>query len=311
MSGLHLHTHSDTEGHSHPQNPKWGSRLVAVMVMNLIVPAIQVYGGIISGSMALISDALHNLSDFTAVLISYVALRMGRRGPSMSQTFGYRRAEILAALLNVGLLYGIAMYMAIEAGKRLSAPQAIDGETVIWVALAAVVGNILSTVLLRGGAKDNVNMRSAFLHMLVDSLVSMGVLVMGVIWLYRPWYWLDPLISWGIVVLVLFSGWDIIKESVRVLMNAAPPSIDLKAIQREVESVDGVMEVHHLHVWTLDSKSVALTAHILVPDQMLGQVDTMADRIRTLLAERFHIDHPVLQFETRPYEETALLCCRP
>jgi cobalt-zinc-cadmium efflux system protein len=120
MSGLHNHTHSDTDGHSHPQNPKWGSRLVAVMVMNLIVPAIQVYGGIISGSMALISDALHNLSDFTAVLISYVALRLGRRGPSMSQTFGYRRAEILAALLNVGLLYGIAMYMAIEAGKRLS-----------------------------------------------------------------------------------------------------------------------------------------------------------------------------------------------
>jgi len=195
------------------------------MTLNLLIPALQIYGGLVSGSMALISDALHNLADFTAVAISYVALRLGERRPTLRQTYGYRRAEVLAALLNVGFLYGIGIYMAIEAGKRLSAPAPIAGETVIGVALAALAGNAFSTWLLSRGARENLNLRGAFLHMLIDSLVSLGVLALGVVWLFYPWYWLDPLVSWIIVGLVFFSGWDILKDSVLVLMNTAPPTI--------------------------------------------------------------------------------------
>lgn len=292
----------------HQHEASWSKRLITTMILNIIIPVVQIYGGIVSGSMALISDALHNLSDFTAVLISYLALRLGKRGPSLTQTYGYRRVELLAALLNVAILYGMGTYMAIEAGKRLYAPKPIAGETVIWIALVAVAANVFSAWLLQSGAKINLNLRGAFLHMLVDSLVSLGVLAIGVIWLFLPWYWLDPVVSWVIVVFILFSGWDILRESVRVLMNSTPASIDLKLIQKEVESIAGVGCMHHLHVWSLDIEGTALTAHIIVPDQMLSQVDDLADRIRKLLSERFHIDHPVLQFETRPYEATELLC---
>lgn len=300
-----------SHNHDHGHVPSWSRRLAVVMALNLMIPALQIYGGIVSGSMALISDALHNLSDFTAVAISYAALRLGERGPNLRQTYGYRRAEVLAALLNVGFLYGIGIYMAIEAGKRLSSPEPIVGGTVIWVALAALAGNAFSTWLLSRGAKENLNLRGAFLHMLIDSLVSLGVLAMGVVWLFYPWYWLDPLVSWVIVALVFFSGWDILRDSVRVLMNAAPPDADLEAIRKEVEDLAGVEGLHHLHVWSLDGEGTALTAHIIVPDQMLSHVDELADRIRALLAERFAIYHPVLQFECRPTETPSFLCQPP
>ncbi|MDQ1277814.1 MAG: Cation transporter [Thermodesulfobacteriota bacterium] len=300
--------------HDHGHVTSWSRRLVVVMALNLLIPALQVYGGLVSGSMALISDALHNIADFTAVAISYIALRLGERRANLRQTYGYRRAEVLASLLNVGFLYGIGIYMAIEAGKRLSAPAPIAGETVIGVALAALAGNAFSTWLLSRGARENLNLRGAFLHMLIDSLVSLGVLALGVVWLFYPWYWLDPLVSWIIVGLVFFSGWDILKDSVLVLMNAAPPTIDLPAIRNEVEALAGVEGLHHLHVWSLDGEGTALTAHIIVPDQMLSQVDTLAGRIRMLLSERFDIHHPVLQFESRPCETPSFLCnssCKP
>jgi len=297
--------------HDHGHVTSWSRRLVVVMVLNLLIPALQIYGGLVSGSMALISDALHNLSDFTAVALSYVALRLGERGPNLRQTYGYRRAEVLAALLNVGFLYGVGIYMAIEAGKRFFTPAPIAGETVIWVALAALAGNAFSTWLLSRGARENLNLRGAFLHMFIDSLVSLVVLVLGVIWLFFPWYWLDPLVSWIIVALVFFSGWDILRDSVRILMNAAPPTADLPAIRKEVEALAGVEGLHHLHVWSLDGEGTALTAHIIVPDQMLSQVDELADRIRALLAEHFDIHHPVLQFESRPYEAPSFLCRPP
>jgi cobalt-zinc-cadmium efflux system protein len=299
--------------HDHGHATSWSTHLIVVMTLNLLIPALQIYGGLVSGSMALISDALHNLADFTAVAISYVALRLGERRPTLRQTYGYRRAEVLAALLNVGFLYGMGIYMAIEAAKRLSAPTPIAGETVIGVALASLAGNAFSTWLLSRGAKENLNLRGAFLHMLIDSLVSLGVLALGVVWLFYPWYWLDPLVSWIIVALVFFSGWDILRDSVRILMNAAPPTIDLPAIRNEVEALAGVNGLHHLHVWSLDGEGTALTAHIIVPDQMLSQVDKLAGRIRTLLSERFDIYHPVLQFESRPSETPSLLCtpCDP
>jgi len=279
------------------------------MALNIFIPAVQLYGGIVSGSMALLSDALHNLSDFTSVLISYLALRMGGREPDFKQTFGYRRLEVFAAVFNVALLFGAGLYIAVEAWKRFHNPQPIQGQLVIWIALAAFLGNLLSTVMLRGGAKVNINMRGAFLHMLTDALTSLGVVILGVVWLLKPWYWLDPVFSWIIVAMILYSGWGILKESFMIFMNATPSDIDLVAIQKEIESMEGVNAIHHLHVWNLASEGTALAAHVLVDDQMLSSVDQLADRVRNALLCRFGIDHPILQFETREYEETGLVCC--
>lgn len=293
----------------HNHEISWGKRLVTTMVMNLIIPAVQIYGGIISGSMALISDALHNLSDFTSVLISYSALRIGQREPTLKHTFGYKRLEVFAAVFNVALLFGAGIYIAVEGWNRLWNPLPIQGHLVIWIAFIAFLANMLSTLMLRPGAGRNLNIRSAFLHMLTDTLFSLGVLILGIIWIFKPWYWLDPIVSWVIVALILYNGWDILKDAFGILMNATPPGIDIQAIQHEIEAVEGVEEIHHLHVWNISSEGVALVAHVVVIDQMLSKVDEIATHIRNLLLSRFAIDHPVLQFETRACTTKGLLSC--
>ena len=176
-----------THQHNHRhEEASWGKRLVVSMVMNLIIPAVQFYGGIISGSMALISDALHHLSDFISLVINYAALAIGRRGPTDQQTFGYKRAEIFATLVSVGLLYGTGFYIAIEAWYRFRAPQPIAGQLVIRIALLGFAGNIISALMLRSGSKVNSNMKSAFLHMLSDAATSLVVAILGVVWIFKP-----------------------------------------------------------------------------------------------------------------------------
>lgn len=287
----------------------WGRRLCITMVMNFVIPLVQIYGGLVTGSMALISDAFHNMSDFTSLLISYMALRMGRRAPTPEQTFGYKRLEVLAAIVNVALLYGVAIFIAFEGWRRLQLSQPIRGWLVIWVALAGVLANVFSAMLLNRGARVNLNMRSAFLHMLTDALVSLVVVILGVVWLFRPWYWLDPVVSWMIVAMIFFSGWGILKSAFLIFMNATPPGIDLQTIKKEVEAIEGIKEIHHLHVWQLSPESVALAAHILVPDQMVSGIDDLAAKVRELLYCRFGIDHPILQFEAGSCSATSLLCC--
>jgi len=295
--------------HNHHDEQTWGKRLIVTMVLNLIIPMVQVWGGMVSGSMALVSDALHNLGDFASVLISYIALRIGGRGPTLKQTFGYRRVEVFATLVNVALLYGVGVYVAIEAGKRLLHPEPIQGTLVIWIALIGFIGNAISTWMLRSGARVNMNMKSAFLHMLSDALTSLGVAALGIVWLFKPWYWLDPIVSWLIVGMILYGTWDMLKDSYQILMNATPPGIDLEAIRKAIETVEGVGKIHHLHVWSLSPESVALAVHITVPDQMLSGVDCLAAGIREMLLTRFRIDHPTLQFEANGCSASDLICC--
>lgn len=294
--------------HNHNEETSWGKRLFITMGLNLIIPAVQIGAGIMAGSMALISDALHNLSDFASILISYLALKIGKRGPTLSQTFGYARVEILAAVFNVALLFGAALYITVEGWIRLKNPEPIQGNIVIWAALLGFVANGISTWMLHGGAKENLNMRGAFLHMLTDTLTSLGVALLGLLWLFHPWYWLDPVVSWIIVVLILYSGWGLLKEALRILMNATPPGIDLTAIQKAVEALEGIESLHHLHVWNPSSGTIALAAHVIVPDQMMSQVDDLALQVRDLLLNKFNIGHPTLQFETKAYLSKDLLC---
>ncbi len=299
-----------THQHQHHNHEKasWGKRLAVSMIMNLIIPAVQIYGGIISGSMALISDALHNLSDFVSLVINYAALLLGKRGPTHKHTFGFKRVEIFATLISVALLYGAGIYIAIEAWQRFRNPQPIAGQLVIWIALLGFAGNFISALMLRAGSKVNLNMKSAFLHMLSDAATSLVVAILGFVWLYKPWFWLDPVFSWLIVAMILFSGWGLIKDSILILMNATPEGISLSDIQKSLESIDGVKEIHDLHVWNPSAENIALAVHITVPDQMLSTVDDLAEKIRHMLYEKFRIDHPILQFESNSCDEAELLC---
>lgn len=304
------HQHNPSH-HRHDQEASWGKRLIASMVMNLIIPAVQIYGGIISGSMALISDALHNLSDFASLVINYFALLIGKREPTVHQTFGYKRIEIFATVISVALLYGAAFYIALEAWQRLREPQPIAGNLVIWVALLGFAGNTLSALLLHAGSKVNLNMKSAFLHMLADAATSLGVVMLGVVWIFKPWYWLDPLFSWIIVAIILYSGWGLLKDSFLILMNATPQGINLEEIRQTLESLDEITEIHDLHVWNPSSDHIALAVHITVPDQMLGKVDDLAKQVRSILLMKFKIDHPTLQFESSTCNNGQLLCGAP
>ena len=297
----HLHHHTDTQA-------SWGRRLLTAIVINLLIPIVQIWGGIVSGSMALISDALHNLSDFISLVINYAALLIGRRAPTHKQTFGYKRVEIFAALISVAILYAAAVYIAIEAWQRFIAPRAISGQIVIWIALLGFAGNLFSALILHSGAKVNLNMKSAFLHMMTDAATSLAVVALGVLWLFKPWYWLDPVLSWLIVALIIYSGWGILKDSFLILMNATPPGINLAEIKNTLEAIEGISEIHDLHVWNPSAESIALAAHVTVPDQMLGKVDELAEKVRTVLWQKFKIDHPTLQFESNACQNGGLLC---
>ena len=280
------------ESHPHNHNPEtsWGKRLFITMVMNLIIPAVQIIVGIMAGSMALISDALHNLSDFASILISYLALKVGKRGPypfSELSATGAWRSWPLSSMWPSFL--GPGLYIAVEGWIRLKNPTVIQGNLVIWAALLGIVANGISTWMLHAGAKENLNMRGAFLHMLTDTLTSLGVALLGVLWLFRPWYWLDPIVSWAIVVLILYSGWGILKEALLILMNAVPAGIDLETIQKEVESLEGVEGLHHLHVWNPLPGRLPWPLMSSCRIRCWERVDDLAQKVRALAP--FQIQH--------------------
>ncbi|MBR9985605.1 MAG: cation diffusion facilitator family transporter [Desulfosarcina sp.] len=285
-----------------------GSRLLITLVLNLIIPVAQIIGGLLAGSVALISDAIHNFSDFTALLISYVALRIGRKGATVFNTYGYRRAEIMAALINVALLAGASGVILYHAVHRFSDPQPVNGFLVMVLAAVGVIGNGLSAWLLHRDAAHSLNVRGAFLHMVGDLLTSVAVLINGLLLFYYPWYWLDPLLSVFIVIFILKNGWGLLKASTAVLMNATPGHLRLETVRDYLCRLPGISGVHYLHAWPISSASTAFSCHVVVPDQPVSRTEQLAGKIRHELMHRFHIDHPVMQFETEDCGKGALLC---
>lgn len=282
-------------------------RLVVAMAMNLVIPAVQIVAGVIAGSVALISDALHNLGDFTATLIGYIAHRVGEKPSTPKLTFGYRRVEVLAAILNTVLLYGACLYIALEAWDRLQDPRPVRGTIVAAAAFLGFAANMVSVAILHPGARSSLNIRSVFLHMMADAMTSLALAALGVLWIFKPWYRLDPLVSWVIVIIILYNGWGILKEAVQVLMNAVPPGLDIGEIRETILHAGPVDDVHHIHVWPISEDEIALAAHVVVSDRMLSDVDRLAESIRESLFRRHGIVHPTLQFETRRFEPARWL----
>ncbi|RLC04874.1 MAG: hypothetical protein DRH90_07485 [Deltaproteobacteria bacterium] len=300
--------HSDHHHHGPDPSDTSGSRLLITLALNFLIPTAQVIGGLMANSVALISDAVHNFSDFTAVLISYIAYRIGHKGATVANTFGYRRAEIMAALINVILLVGASGVILYHAMHRFLHPQAINGLVVIVLAGVGVIGNGLSAVLLHRDAAHSLNMRGAFLHMVGDLLTSVVVLINGVLLMFYPWYWLDPLLSVLIVAFILKTGWSLLRESTAVLMNATPGHIHLEKVRAFLADLPGVIGVHYLHAWQVSSDSTAFSCHVVVPDQPVSHTAQLNKRIRHELRHRYNIDHPVLQFETADCGQGTLLC---
>ena len=278
------------------------------LALNLIIPVAQVIGGVYAHSMALISDATHNFSDFVAILIAYVAHRIGRKGASVRNTFGYRRVEVMAAVINVGILIGASCFIVYEAVERFQHPQSVLGKVVIWLACVGIIGNGFSALLLHRGSEHNLNVRGAFLHMMGDFLTSVAVLVSGIVLLIKPWYWLDPLLSLVIVLFILKNCWSILKDASGILMNATPEGLNLEEIKDFLEQIPGVAGIHYLHAWNISASSIGFSCHVEVLNQLVSKTEKIGERIRHELFHRFGIDHPVLQFETGSCGNGGVLC---
>ncbi|MFH0998672.1 MAG: cation diffusion facilitator family transporter [Pseudomonadota bacterium] len=301
--------HSNGCSHHHALSENsTGTRLLITLALNFIIPVIQIIGGIAAHSMALISDATHNFSDFTAILISYIALKIGKKGASLQNTFGYRRAEILAALLNVAILLGASAIIVYGAFQRIQNPEIVSGGLVMGIAAIGVIGNGFSAWLLHRDAKDSLNVRGAFLHMMGDMLTSVVVLLNGLILIYKPWYWLDPLLSLLIVIFIVKNCWTILKESTAILMNATPWHLDIQAVQTFLQNFPDISGVHYLHAWSLGSSGVAFSCHVVVEDQPISRTRQLREKISHALFHEFGIDHPVLQFETSACGNGNLFC---
>ena len=314
LEGERDHEHDQDRGHSghHHHNVdvegNGGGRLLFTLALNFIIPTAQLIGGVHAHSMALISDAVHNFSDFVALLIAYFAYLIGKKSATPANTFGYKRAEVMAALINVGILIGASGFILYEAFDRLMHPTPVLGEVVIWMAGIGILGNGLSALVLHRDSKHSLNVRGAFLHMLGDLFTSVVVLLNGLLLLYRPWYWLDPLLSVLIVVFILKNCWTIMTEASGILMNATPKGLDLGKIKERLLQIPGVCGVHYMHLWNISLKSIAFSCHVEVADQPVKSTEQLAESIRHELMHDFGIDHPVLQFETGQCGNGTLLC---
>lgn len=287
------HGHS----HSHDVSNVSGVRLMLVMMLNFVITAAEIAGGVVSGSLSLVSDALHNLSDAMSVIISYYALRISGRKNDVKRTFGYRRASIMAALLNSSVLVGISGFLFKEAYDKFMHPQTVNGTLVIWVALVSFAANFASMLLLKAGSKGDMNIKSTYIHLLSDTLSSLGVITAGVlIWLFKI-YWVDPLLTVLISAYILVECAGILKKVVNILMQGTPEGIDVEEVVAAMKQEGSVENVHHVHVWSLDENNIQFEAHVSVKDMPVSRTNELSERFEHILSERFGISHVTLQFE--------------
>ena len=297
--GHHHHPH-----HHHAHADGGERRLVWSIVLNLIITIAEVIGGVISGSLALLSDALHNFSDTSSLGIAYVARRLSHKEANPRKTFGYKRAEIIGAFVNLITLVLIAIYLMVEAVGRFLDPQPIDGTVMLVVASIGLLANVVTALLLWRDARHSLNMRSAFLHILSDAVSSVGVVLGGILIIRFGIYIVDPILTLAIALYILFQSYQMLRETIDILMEGTPPGIDLDRILEEVETLDRVLDIHHLHVWQLDEHNTALEAHVVIDKRDLEQMEEIKRAIKALLAERFAIAHSTLEFEFLPCKDT-------
>ncbi|MDD5408943.1 MAG: cation diffusion facilitator family transporter [Candidatus Omnitrophica bacterium] len=281
----------------HKENNK-ESRLIISAGLNLATTAAQIIGGIFSGSLSLISDALHNFSDTVALVISLFAIRLAKRKNTEAQTFGYKRAEILAALFNACALVVVSIFLFKEAIARFTHPHAINSVLMLVAASAGLIANIVSVFLLKAHAHEDLNIRAAYVHLFSDFLSSIGVIIGACAILFSKAYWIDPALTILIGIYVLKEGYKIIEESTHILMQHVPKGINLREIQARLEGIDGIKDIHHAHLWAVTERDIHFEAHINVSrDMPVSQTCLLVKQAEEALKEHFAITHVTLQIE--------------
>lgn len=289
--------HAGGHGHSHHGDLRTQNRrrLLLVLLLAFSYAGIEFVGGLMTGSLALLADSLHMISDVAALALSLLAVWMASRPASDRRTFGNSRAEILAALANGLALAVVAVFISIHAIERFMVPRGVEGGGVIVVATGGLIINLASLWILAAGRSESLNIRGAWLHVASDTLASIGVILSGFgIWAFG-WLWLDPAMSILVSVLVLFSAWQLIREALDVLMETVPGHLDPEAIRDSLLAVPGVSALHCLHIWTIGSGEISLSSHLVVDP--VHEPERLLQDIRGRLTERFKIDHTTIQIE--------------
>jgi cobalt-zinc-cadmium efflux system protein len=275
-----------------------GKNLILSILLNLLITIAQVVGGIISGSLALISDALHNFSDVLSLVFSLVAHKLSRRKASINNTFGYKRAELIAAFINAITLIIVALFLTYEASLRLFHPEPIKSGLVIWLALFGIVVNGGSVLLLKKDSEHNLNMKSAYLHLLTDMMASVAVLVGGLLMKFYGWFWVDSVMTLLIASYLIYVSYDLIKSATKMLMLFTPDYINIKELVREVHKIKGVNKLHHIHIWHLNDEELHLEAHLdCSEDIKMSEFNILLEKVENVLYKEFKINHINIQPE--------------
>lgn len=290
------------QGHHHHGDPSeiGERRLWWAVGANILLTVAQVIGGIVSGSLSLIADALHNFSDAASLLIALVAIRIGRKPPDQFKTFGYKRAETIAALINLTTLIIIGLYLCYEAILRFITPEPIAGWAVVIVAGIALIVDIFTALLTYSQSKNSMNIRAAFLHNLTDAFASVGVIVAGTLILLYGWIWTDAAMTLLIAGYVLYQGFTEIPKAIHLLMEGAPEGVSIDDVTDAMEDIEGVSNVHHVHIWQLDEQRNALEAHVVLNEN--SNMDNVKATLKAVLHDKFEIEHSTLEFENKNCE---------
>jgi len=292
-------------GHHHHNKEK---NLFLSILLNTVITVAQIIGGILSGSLALVSDALHNFSDVISLLFSYIALKLSKRKASYNQTFGYKRAQLIAAFVNALSLLIVAFYLIYEAVLRFLNPQVIQPNLVIWLAGLGILVNGLSVLLLKNDYQDNLNIKSAYLHLLTDMLASVAVLIGGILMYYFKIYWIDSVLTFAIAIYLLYIGYDLLKSATKMLMLFTPDHINIEQIVSLVNKTEGVKRLHHVHVWYLNEDELHLEAHLECIDNItISQFNSILSSVEHLLLQKFKINHVTIQPEFQKEDSKEII----
>lgn len=291
--------------HTHSYSGKTISRLWITFFLNLGISVAQLIGGFLSNSMALISDAVHNLSDTGSIGVSLIARTFARKDANKQMTFGYRRADIIGAFINLIILVAVSLFLIKEGIERFLQPQEIDGSIMFWVALVGLTGNVLSVYILHSDSKSSLNIKSAYVHLIGDAAASFAVIAGGVLVLYYDLFIVDPILTIGIAIYIMYSSYRMLQETISILMEATPEDVDIDSIKNELESVSNVKDVHHIHVWKIDEHHKMLECHVYIDESQSSKIEKIKSDIKACLSDRFDITHSAIEFELEPCESST------
>ncbi len=307
MTAEHEHNGHGHKGHARniSRSAIANNLLIATAITTVIFIA-ELIGGILTHSLALVSDAGHMFIDIASLVLSFAAIKLSQRAPTARNTFGFYRVEILAALLNGATLFALSGFIFYEAIRRFGTPEDVKSVPMIIIAVIGLVSNIASGLLLHGDSHHNINARGAFLHIVGDALSSAGVIIAGLIIYFTKWELADPIVSMVMAAVILKGAYGLVKESVDVLLESVPKSVNLDTVKEEIKTVAGALEVHHVHFWTISSNVYALAAHVRVKNMNISDTEGLSELVRNRLKAEYNIEYVTLQFECSECREEPL-----